>query len=98
MSVRNKYCSICTAATILKYNKGVSRTGHNHPVLRRLTGFKKSEAIHGLCYIYMIGDGDSSVYLSVTINVPYSLGVHKVNAPIMPSNVLEAVVKASKGE
>ncbi|XP_065906075.1 uncharacterized protein [Dysidea avara] len=41
-------------------------------------GFKKSEAMHGLRYIYMIGDGDSSVYLSVTINVPYGLGVHKV--------------------
>ena len=34
-------------------------------------GFKLSESMHGLRYIWMIGDGDSSVHHSVLISVPY---------------------------
>ena len=41
-------------------------------------GFNQSETMHGLRYIWMVGDGDSSVYLSVTLNVSYGLGMNKV--------------------
>jgi len=41
-------------------------------------GFKSSEKMHGLRYMWMIGDGDSSVFSSVCIRVPYSRFVQKV--------------------
>ena len=41
-------------------------------------GFKLSESMHGLRYMWMIGDGDSSVHYSVTINVPYGIDVKKI--------------------
>ena len=41
-------------------------------------GFKLSESMHGLTYMWMIGDGDSSVHYSVTINVPYGREVEKI--------------------
>ena len=84
ISVRNKYCSICAVATRKGiemphlYFKNWSQSSCSMETDIIVEGFKKSEAMHGLRYIYMIGDGDSSVYLSVTINVPYGLGVHKV--------------------
>ena len=41
-------------------------------------GFKLSESMHGLRYMWMIGDGDSSVHHSITINVPYGRHVQKM--------------------
>lgn len=41
-------------------------------------GFRCSERMHGLRYMWMIGDGDSSVYSSVCIGVPYGRMVEKV--------------------
>ena len=85
IGVRNKYCSICAIAT----RKGVQVP--NHKCFKNwsssscslesdiiVEGFNQSETMHGLRYIWMVGDGDSSVYLSVTLNVSYGLGVHKV--------------------
>ena len=40
-------------------------------------GFSKSEQMHGLWYIGLIGDGDSSVYSKIIENVPYGRRVKK---------------------
>ena len=40
-------------------------------------GFNRYESMHGLRYMW-IGDGDSSVHLSVSISVPYGQHVQKV--------------------
>ena len=66
--VRNKYCSVCTIAE----NRG--RHPEQHACYRNWTGssgamesnmiaegFKQSEATHGVRYMRLIGDGDSSV-------------------------------------
>ena len=78
LGVRNKYCSICSVAL----RKGVEPRQH---VLYRnwsgsfcametdiiTEGFRKSEAMHNLRYLYLVGDGDSSVFYTVATNVPY---------------------------
>ena len=43
-----------------------------------MEGFNQSETMPDLRYIWMVGDGDSSVYLSVTLNFSYGLGVNLV--------------------
>ena len=40
-------------------------------------GFSRSEQMHGLRYIGLIGDGDSSVYSKIIENVPYGRRVKK---------------------
>ena len=35
-----------------------------------MEGFKQSETLHGLRYVRMIGDGDSSVHHAVRTGVP----------------------------
>ena len=41
-------------------------------------GFKQSEATHGVRYMRLIGDGDSSVMSRVRQNVPYGPFVQKI--------------------
>ena len=44
-----------------------------------LEGFRQSENMHGLRYLWLIGDGDSSVYHSVVTGVPsYGRDITKV--------------------
>ena len=77
IGVRNKYCFTCAAAE----HKGVTIPQHTcyknwfgsscameADIL--VEGFKQSETLHGLRYIRMIGDGDSSVYHAVRTGVP----------------------------
>lgn len=77
MGVRNKYCSICTVAS----NKGTTPKEHNcfknwdgsssameSDIL--VEGFRAAEVMHGLRYMHMIGDGDSSVLANIQTGVP----------------------------
>ena len=41
-------------------------------------GFRKSEAMHRLQYLYLVGDSDSSLLYSVVTNVPYGRLVKKI--------------------
>ena len=41
-------------------------------------GFQLAEQIHGIRYLWFIGDGDSSVYHAVDSNVSYGHYVQKV--------------------
>jgi len=86
ISVRNKYCSICAINT---RNEKPIPTHHcycNWPgsscsmeVDIILKGFQQSEEMHGLWYLWLIGDGDSSVYHSVVTGVPsYGCDITKV--------------------
>ena len=85
IGIRNKYCSTCSIA------KHKNIPVPSHKCFRNWTGsscamesdiivegFKRSESMHGLRYMWMIGDGDSSVYLSVTMGVPYGRHIQKV--------------------
>ena len=104
LGVRNKYCSICSVAS----RKGVEP--RQHECFRNWSGsscameadiitegFRKSEAIHRLRYLYLVGDGDSSVFHSVAVNVPYGRYVKKVeccnHAVKCYRTRLEAIVK-----
>ena len=85
IGVRNKYCSTCSIA---KYNNAPLPA---HKCFKNWTnsscsvesdiiveGFNRSESMHGLRYMWMIGDGDSSVHLAVSISVPYGRHVQKL--------------------
>ena len=85
IGIRNKYCATCSVAR----NKNTPVPAHR--CFRNwkdsscsmesdiiVEGFNRSESIHGLRYMWMIGDGDSSVHLSVSISVPYGRHVQKV--------------------
>ena len=86
IGVRNKYCSVCAIST--RNNVAVPP----HQCYRNwsgsscsmeadiiLEGFRQSEIMHGLRYLWLIGDGDSSVYHSVVTGVPsYGRDITKV--------------------
>ena len=85
IGVRNKYCSTCCIA---QYKKALvpphkcykNWTGSSCSMEADIIveGFKLSESMHGLRYMWMIGDGDSSVHHSITIDVPYGRHVQKM--------------------
>ena len=74
MGVRNKFCSICTVAS----NKGVSPKKHtcfknwsgSSCSMETVCGFNAAEAMHGIRYMRVIGDGDSSVMCDIHQYVP----------------------------
>ena len=85
VGVRNKYCSVCSIA-----ERG-GREVPNHRCFKNwsgsstsmeadiiVQGFNMSESMHGLRYIKLIGDGDSSVHHSIISSVPYGRFVEKV--------------------
>ena len=85
LAVRNKYCSVCTIAE----NKG--QQPRPHVCYRNWSGssgamesnmiaegFNQSEATHGVRYMRLVGDGDSSVMSTVRQNVPYGPFVEKI--------------------
>ena len=86
IGVRNKYCSLCAIST----RNDV--TAPPHQCYRNwsgsscsmeadiiLEGFRQSENMHGLRYLWLVGDGDSSVYHSVVTGVPsYGRDITKV--------------------
>ena len=85
LAVRNKYCLVCTIAE----NRG--QHPQQHACYRNWTGssgamesnmiaegFKQSEATHGVRYMRLIGDGDSSVMSRVRQSVPYGPFVQKI--------------------
>ena len=86
IGVRNKYCSICAInnrndkpiPTHQCYrNWSGSSTSMEADII--LEGFRQSEEMHGLRYLWLIGDGDSSVYHSVVTGVPsYGRDITKV--------------------
>ena len=84
--MRNKYCSVCAINTrswkpILAHccyrNWSGSSCSMEADII--LEGFRLSEEIHGLWYLWLIGDRDSSVYNSVVTGVPlYGRDITKV--------------------
>ena len=105
IGVRNKYCSVCAVSE----HKGLSPPSHQcfknwsgsscameADII--LEGFRISENMHGVKYLWLIGDGDSSVYNSVVTGVPgYGRDITKVecanHAVKCYRNRLEALCK-----
>ena len=77
LGVRNKYCSVCTIAQ----NSGKDVPTHlcyknwdgSSPAMEAdiiVEGFRQAEKQHGLRYMKLVGDGDSSVLSSIQQGVP----------------------------
>ena len=85
IGVRNKYCSVCS----IDVRKG-EEVRHHHCFKNWsgsstameadiiVEGFNLSESMHGLRYIKLIGDGDSSVHHNIITSVPYGRYVEKI--------------------
>ena len=100
-----KYCSVCavskhhnlpTASHLCFKNWSGSSCAIEADII--LEGFWMSESIHGLRYLWFIGDGDSSVYNSLITGVPtYGYAITKVecanHAVKCYGNQLEALCK-----
>ena len=77
VGVRNSSCYICATAEnkneepkVHKCYKNWSKSPQAMEADIIVEGFKEAEAKHGLRYMYLIGDGDSSVYARVQEQVP----------------------------
>ena len=77
LGIRNKYCSTCSIAE----NAGKEAPEHmcyrnwagSSPAMESDTlvaGFRQAEKTHGVRYMHLIGDGDSSVLTSIYERVP----------------------------
>ncbi|XP_063232518.1 uncharacterized protein LOC134536644 [Bacillus rossius redtenbacheri] len=85
VGIRNKYCYICNNQEkpgsksrphkCYKNYKGTS-TGMEQEII--VQGFKESESMHGVRYLYIISDGDSSSYLKIQRGVSYGRHVVKL--------------------
>ena len=87
IGVRNKYCSICaisehqnlTTTPTHQCFKNWSGSSCAMEADIILEGFRMSESMHSLRYLWFIGDGDSSVYNSLITGVPsYGRNITKV--------------------
>ena len=85
LGVRNKYCSLCAVAE----NKG--HDSLQHTCYRNWNGsscamesdiiaegFRLSEATHGIRFLKLVGDGDSSVLATIRQRVVYGSYVEKI--------------------
>ena len=85
IGVRNKYCSICATC------EHQARQPPQHRCFRNwsgsssamesdilVEGFRASEVTHGVRYMRIIGDGDSSVMANLVQAVPYGPFIHKI--------------------
>lgn len=72
LGVRNKYCSVCSIAE----NAGKEKPTHqcyknwtaSSPAMESdilVEGFRHAESTHGVWYMFLVGDGDSSVLSSI---------------------------------
>ena len=85
LGIRNKYCSICAVAHhkeqsspkhICYRNWSGTSCGMESDIVAE--GFRLSERTHGIRYLKMVGDGDSSVMTKVRETVPYGTSVEKI--------------------
>ena len=85
LGVRNKYCSVCAVAEHKKVspkqhicyrNWDRSSCAMESDII--VEGFRLSEATHGIRYLKMVADGDSSVMYSIREAVPYGIYVEKI--------------------
>ena len=85
IGVRNKYCSVCSIASrkdeepqphMCFKNWSGSSCAMEADIISE--GFRLSESMHGVRYMHLTGDGDSSVYHNILTTVPYGRDVKKV--------------------
>lgn len=103
MGVRNKYCYTCSVSKpgqttknhVCYKNYEGSSTAMEQDIL--VEGFRLSEAMHGVRYKYMIGDGDSSTYARIKQGVRYGRDVIKLEcANHMVRNYTDKLHRISK--
>ena len=73
LSVRNKYCSSCASGFQPDQHRCYRNWSESSSEMETSTiveGFKEAEKVHGVRYMRFVGDGDSSVYPTLLLEVP----------------------------
>ena len=85
LGVRNKFCSVCAISTnkacaIPTHTCYKNWTGSSAAMESDIIaeGFRLSEQLYGLRYMFVIGDGDSSVMATICQSVLYGVYVNKI--------------------
>ena len=85
IGIRNKYCSVCAVAEhkkqpIPQHKCYLNWSGSSCAMESDIVveGFRLSEVTHGIRYIKVVGDGDSSVLATVRQSVSYGIFVEKI--------------------
>ena len=85
LGVRNKFCSVCTVARNKTQEPPPHRcylnwTGSSVAMESDIIseGFRQAEEMHGLRYIRVIADGDSSMMCTIRQSVVYGIFVEKI--------------------
>ena len=107
--IRNKYCTTCSIAKNSKKEPPTHKCYRNwnssSPAMESdilVEGFKQAESVHQVRYMFLIGDGDSSVLHSIHTKVPvwgrYIQKIECANHALKNyRSKLEAIVKDNKG-
>ncbi len=82
LGVRNKYCAACAQGVSTEkhqcYKNWTSSSSEMETDIL-LEGFCAAESTHGVRYMRMVGDGDSSVYPTLLLSVPvWGRGIQKI--------------------
>lgn len=105
LGIRNKYCSVCSiaenAGKEIPTHKCYRNWDASSPAMESdilVEGFNQAEQTHGVRYMYLVGDGDSSVLSSIHQGVPgwgrYVRKIECVNHALKNyRSKLEAIVK-----
>ena len=73
LGVRNKYCSACAQGIPTDKHQCYKNWASSSSEMETdilLEGFRVAESTHGVRYMRMVGDGDSSVYPTLLLSVP----------------------------
>ncbi|XP_078329794.1 uncharacterized protein LOC144624228 [Crassostrea virginica] len=73
IGIRNKYCYICSTQSEPAEHKCFKNWTQSSQAMESdiiVEGFKKAEEVHGVRYLKLIADGDSSVYAKIHEEVP----------------------------
>ena len=90
LGVRNKYCSACAQGIPTdkhqRYKNWASSSSEMETDIL-LEGFRAAESTHGVRYMRMVGDGDSSVYIQLFCWVfHFGVGIYRrSNVQTMPA-------------
>lgn len=87
LGVRNKFCSVCTihknrdedppSHKCFKNWDGSSASMESNIICE---GFRLSESQYGIRYLFVVGDGDSSVMANIRSSVSYGIFVQKIES------------------
>jgi hypothetical protein len=92
IGVSNKYCASCAKNIPKKKHTCYQSWNESSSQMETdiiLEGFVEAKKRNGVRYICFVGDGDSSVYLTLINQVPWGHSINQLECPITPVSVTD---------